>query len=71
MSSFAKFSAVFVEVGSAQGATTSVKAGAKVCYIALTLILLSAVGMMVSQIIENKFDTCDRSQMSVGYLLFG
>lgn len=56
---------------SAQGATTSVKAGAKVCYIALTLILLSAVGMMVSQIIENKFDTCDRSQMSVGYLLFG
>ena len=47
------------------------KAGAKVCYIALTLILLSAVGMMVSQMIENKFDTCDRSQMSVGYLLFG
>lgn len=45
------------------------KAGAKVCYIALTFILLSAVGMMVSQMIENKFDTCDRSQMSVGRVL--
>ena len=60
MSSIAQYSTVFVEVRLRylhyeQGATTSVKAGAKLCYWSVLLTLISTIGMIVSQTIENKF----------------
>lgn len=53
MSAIAKYSAIFVE-----GATTSVKAGSKLCYASLMFTLASALGMIISQLIENNFSSC-------------
>ena len=60
MNSLAQYSTVFVEVRLRylhyeQGATTSVKAGAKLCYWSALLTILSALGMFISQTIENNF----------------
>ena len=58
MSTLAKYSAIFVE-----GATTSVKAGSKLCYYSLGFTLLSAIGMFISQLIENNFNTCSFEEL--------
>ena len=60
MSFIAQYSTVFVDVRLRylhyeSAATTSVKAGAKLCYWSVLLTLISAIGMIISQTIENKF----------------
>lgn len=41
------------------------KAGAKLCYWSALFTILSAIGMIISQTMENHYKTCDYSELGV------
>lgn len=45
------------------------KAGAKLCYLSLTFMLISAFGMFISQFIEDRFEGCSRGEFAVCHMI--
>lgn len=45
------------------------KAGAKLCFWSALLTIISAVGMVISQNLENRFSTCEPGDLGVGIIL--